>query len=71
MKGMKAKDKIEKLQKIDETKYKNIGLDHLVMYAIGELDKMKADLSFENAVVASFKLFPKKFSLPGFPEYPD
>jgi hypothetical protein len=68
---MKDKEKLEKLHTFIESKYENIDLDHLVMFAINELDIMKANLSYENIVVASFKLFPKKFSLPGFPEYPD
>lgn len=42
-----------------------------MIFAMGQLYKMKADLSFENAVVAAFKLFPKKFALLGYPEYPD
>lgn len=68
---MKDKDKIKKLNPIDEEKYKNVDLDHLVMYAMGQLSKIGADLSFENAVVAAFILFPKKFSLSSYSEFPD
>ena len=68
---MTDKDKIKKLKSFDEAKYENIDLDHLIMYVMGQLEKVGVDLSFENAVVAAFKLFPKKFSLLGFPEYPD
>jgi len=68
---MGDKEKIEKLTIFDEKHYENIDLDHLVMYVMGELEKIQADLSFENAVVAAFKIFPKKFSLVGYPEYPD
>ena len=68
---MKDKDKIEKLKPVAAAMYENVDLDHLSMYAIGELEKIGADLSFENAVIATFKLFPKKFSLLGFPDYPD
>jgi len=64
-------EKIEKLRPFSDGKYKNVDLDHLVMYAMGQLEEMNADLSFENAVVATFKLFPKKFSLSGYPTYPD
>ncbi len=67
---MRDKDKVEKLMPVSFAKYENVDLDHLVMYAIGQMEKIGADLSFENAVVATFKLFPKKFSLPGYPEYP-
>jgi len=65
------KVKIEKLTPFDVAKYENVDLDHLVMYAMSQLEKIGADLSFENAVVATFRLFPKKFSLLGFPSYPD
>lgn len=68
---MKDKDKIEELEALEETKYENIDLDHLMMYVMGQLERIGANLSYENAVVAAFKIFPKKFSLPGFQEYPD
>ena len=64
-------NKIRHLKPFDEVRYLTINLDHLVMYAVGELEKLKVDLSFENIVAAAFALFPKKFSLLGFPEYPD
>jgi hypothetical protein len=68
---MTDKEKIEKLTSFDESKYENLDLDHLMMYAMGELERIQVDLSFENATVAAFKLFPKKFSLVGFINYPD
>jgi len=68
---MTDKEKIEKLTNFDESKYENLDLDHLMMYAMGELERIQVDLSFENATVAAFKLFPKKFSLVGFVNYPD
>jgi hypothetical protein len=68
---MKDKSKIEKLKEIKEDKYKNVDLDHLMMYVMGQLEQIGADLSYENAVVAAFKIFPRKFSLPGYPEHPD
>ena len=68
---MKDKEKLEELKPFIESKYKNIDLDHLMMYVIKELERIKVNLSYENAAVAAFRIFPKKFSLPGFPEYPD
>ncbi|MBW2321488.1 MAG: hypothetical protein JRF31_11770 [Deltaproteobacteria bacterium] len=68
---MTDKEKIEKLKPFDFNRYENVDLDHLAVYAISQLEKIGADLSFENGVVAIFKLFPKKFSLLGFPSYPD
>lgn len=68
---MTDQDKIQMLKPFDEAKYENVDLDHLIMYVMSQLDKIGADLSFENAVVAAFKIFPKKFSLLGYPSYPD
>lgn len=64
-------EKMEKLKSFETEKYKHIDIDRLVMYTAVELDKLKIELSLENIVVGAFKLFPKKFSLPGYPEYPD
>ena len=64
-------DKLKKLKPLNINRYKNIDLDHLMMYAIGQLQRMGVDLAFENIVVATYKFFPKKFSLMGFPSYPD
>ena len=65
------RDKIMALAAFKEEQYANIDLDHLMIYAMGRLSKINADLSFENAVVAVFRLFPAKFGLLGFLEYPD
>jgi len=51
--------------------YEGINLDWLVLYAVGAIDERKVDLSFEHVVVAAFRLFPKKFSLLAYPDYPD
>jgi len=39
--------KIKELKACEEAKYQNIGLDYLVMYAMGELEKMNINLSLE------------------------
>ncbi len=64
-------EKILKLEAVEAHKYEDIDLEHLIMYAVGQLEGIGVELSFENVVIASFKLFPEKFSLLGFPEYPD
>jgi hypothetical protein len=51
--------------------YEGTNLNWLVLYAVGVLEEKKVDLSFEHVVVAAFRLFPKKFSLLGYPEHPD
>src|SRR4030042_1186401 len=63
--------KITQLTPIDEKQYKNIDLDRLIVYVVSRLQKLSVELSFENIVVASFRFFPKKFSLLGYSEYPD
>ena len=62
---------IQRLHHLDEARYHTIDLDHLIMYAVGEVQKLQGDLSFENIVAAAFALFPKKFLLLGYPSYPD
>ena len=64
-------NRIEQLKPYNEENYRNVDLDHLILYAMGQLANLNVDLSFENAVVAAFRLFPKKFALLGYPGYPD
>jgi hypothetical protein len=69
---MKTKEKIITLCKpYDFEKYKDIDLNSLVVYVIDFLGKNGISLSFENICVATFLMFPKKFSLLDFDEYPD
>jgi len=65
------RDRIIELAPMKEGTYVNVDLDHLMIYAMGQLSRMGVDLSFENAVVGVFRLFPKKFGLLGYQEYPD
>ena len=51
--------------------YEGINLNWLVLVAVGAVEECGIGLSFEHVVVTSFKLFPKKFSLLGYPEHPD
>lgn len=62
---------IESLRPFDAAAYVGIDLDRLVVYTAAQLDAMGVQLSLENIVAAAFKLFPAKFSLAGFPEFPD
>jgi len=65
------KEKIYSLKPFDSNKYETIDLDRLVMYTVIQLEKLEVELSLENIIVGAFILFPKKFSMSGFPEYPD
>jgi hypothetical protein len=51
--------------------YLPIEKDRLILFAIDYLSSKNIEVTFDKLTVASFKLFPKKFSLIGFPEYPD
>lgn len=64
-------ERIKKLKTFDTDRYNSIDLDRLVIYASVELEKLGIELSLENIIVGAFKLFPKKFSLVGYSEYPD
>ena len=61
----------ENLKSIKANKYESLGTDRLILYAVSELSKNKVEATFDNVVVAAFKLFPKRFSLIGFPDHPD
>jgi hypothetical protein len=62
---------LDELQPLLHETYEGVGLDLLTIYAVGEVSERKMDLSYENIVVAAFRLFPKKFSLLGYPLFPD
>lgn len=51
--------------------YRDISLDELVTYSIFLLQEEKKEATFENTVAKCFELFPEKFSLIGYPQWPD
>jgi len=51
--------------------YLPLDKDRLVLFAVDHLDSTNIEPTFDKIVAATFRLFPKKFSLIGFPEYPD
>jgi hypothetical protein len=60
------------LLEADTRDYSAISLDHLLIYAMGEMEKLNIRMSEPNIAVAAWRIFPKdKFSLFGYPEYPD
>ena len=67
----KIERKKEKAEPFPENTYQNISLDNLLLYSIFSLEKKNIECRFENIVAESFELFPSKFSLHGYPEYPD
>lgn len=51
--------------------YENFDLDRLVLYSIIVLERKRIPLYFDHIVVGLFKMFPNKFSMANFKEYPD
>lgn len=62
---------LRKLKPFKPEVYENIDLNRLTVYAIWMLQENKIPVTFENIVVTLYRMFPKKFSLFGFQEYPD
>jgi hypothetical protein len=52
-------------------RYQGVSLDKLAAAGIYKLNQAGIDCTCENVAVAIYKLFPDKFSLLSFPEYPD
>ena len=51
--------------------YQGEALSKLTVVGILKLHNAEIDASFENVTVILYKLFPEKYSLVGFPEFPD
>ncbi|TKJ37572.1 hypothetical protein CEE37_13740 [candidate division LCP-89 bacterium B3_LCP] len=68
---MEVKTEIEKIEPLEPDKYEQIDLDRLVIFTVVTLETLGIELSLENIIVGAYKLFPKSFSLVGYPEYPD
>ncbi len=51
--------------------YNDLSLDELVTYSVATLANEGKEATFENIVAKSYELFPEKFSLVGYPQWPD
>jgi len=69
--GMKKDEDIIRGVAEYEGDYLSLDKDRLVLFAVGLLESKKIEPTFDKIVVTTFRLFPKKFSLIGFAEYPD
>jgi len=67
MEKKKNKDKIS----YQEETYKNIPINHLMLFGIYSILQRKEKCTFEKLVEECFSLFPKLFSLSRYPEWPD
>jgi hypothetical protein len=52
-------------------RYEGLDLNRLVALSMDEVAHLGLSVTFEHIVVTAFRLFPKKFCLVGFEEYPD
>jgi hypothetical protein len=51
--------------------YRQISLNELVMYAVYAIAETKREINSEDIVAACFLLFPERFHLRGYPQWPD
>ena len=56
---------------LNEEKYQDLDLDRILLYTLVTMEEKKVPLFFDLLVVAAFRLFPKKFSMATFEQYPD
>lgn len=59
------------VQPVGPSRYEGIDLDHLILIAVQKVIDIGLPVSYENIVAAAFSLFPNKFTLIGYPEWPD
>ena len=72
---MKNQDDIKKrilgFKRFNFKNYENIDIDRLTVFGMSYLEQKKIPLYFEHIAITLFKLFPKRFSLANFRQYPD
>ncbi len=68
---MPKKSQKDKSNPYPNDKYVDVILSDLILYSVFSLEKKLIDTTFPNIVAECFELFPKKFLLQGFPDYPD
>lgn len=57
--------------KFDPNIYSTVTLNDLVIYSVNYLNKQGSEIGSEDIVSACFVLFPKRFSMRKYPQYPD
>jgi hypothetical protein len=60
-----------RLQRFAPNLYQDISLNDLVMYAVYVLAETENEINAEEIVAACFLLFPARFHLRGYPQWPD
>lgn len=69
--GMNTKKVLADLKQLPVSHYDGFDLDRLVVYALFVLEENKIPLYFDFIAVGLFRLFPRKFSMANFRQYPD
>ena len=59
------------IPKLDSSQYTRIALNDLVTFAVYFLSQSGDEITAEDIVAACFLLFPKRFELRGYPQWPD
>jgi hypothetical protein len=62
---------IKELKPVKDDLYANIAMNDLVMYSSYIVSQYKKEIIYEDIVFTSFSLFPNKFSLQGYDNFPD
>ena len=55
----------------DESIYTEVSLTKLTIFAISKIDEGGEECAYERIVKECFTLFPRRFSLHRYPEWPD
>ena len=62
---------IEAIRPLSEDIIKDVSKDSLCLLAMNVIEKNGEQPSIENIIVAAYRMFPSKFSLPRYPQFPD
>lgn|SRR2546422_1804628 len=68
---MTSRSWLEELPAFEGERYMGIDLNRLICYTLWTLAERAVYVTLEAIAVAAFRMFPGKFSMVGFPEYPD
>lgn len=68
---MTEKEWLRGLPVFPPERYSSMDLNRLVCYTLWTLEQRSVYLTLEAVAVAAFRMFPQKFSMVDFPEFPD
>lgn len=69
--GRLSSKHLDDITPFGEVLYSNVDLTGLAAFTIHWLQERQIPTTFENIVVAAFRMFPTKFALEGYRDYPD